>query len=541
MRLSNLTTGAARFLVGSLILAATVGAQELPDLGEPTLGQAAAPGTGPGSTPNVEAKERTLKVNGFQLEGDVGTQPEGVDALFKQYAGQDLTLRQMKELAAQIAQLYRDSGRLLTQAYIPNQNFQGGTVKVAVVEGKVDKIKIEGNKTYSEELIRDYFASAVQDGSFRTDEFENSLLLLNDLPNMKVSAHLVKAQEKGKVDAILKVEEDKNFHVNLDYNNFGSRFTGEHRLGLGFDIDNIAGVGDTLYLRSVLSFFPTGSAFYNVGYKIPVNTSGTTIGFDYANGAFTAGREFAILDVRGSADIYTLSVSQALDRSLDYSSNLGAAISYKNSDSRLLGLQQAHDRYVCARLNWQGDWREVEGRTLAQLSITQGLGGMPNGDPLASRVGAQSNFTKFNADLARVQNIAPGFYGIIRATGQYAWRPLFTAEEFALGGPDTVRGYPQASYLGDVGYVVSAEARWSPLEDPEILQFAAFIDHGGIARRNPQLGDVASVKLTGAGVGLRSNLSETTSLRVDLGFPISSADNFNNHAPIVYGAIRTRF
>ncbi|MFN8611521.1 MAG: ShlB/FhaC/HecB family hemolysin secretion/activation protein [Vulcanimicrobiota bacterium] len=541
MKLRNFTKYASRLLLGSLMLTGPALAQDLPGLAEPTLGQASAPGTGPGSTPNVEVKERTMKVNHFSLEGEVGTQPEGLPALLGEYEGRELSLREMKELAASISQMYRDSGRLLTQAYIPNQSFRDGQVKIAVIEGKVDKIKIEGNKSYSEELIRDYMKDAVQNGTFKTDEFERSLLLLNDLPDMKVSAHLVKGSQKGVVDAVLKVEEDKTFHVNLDYNNFGSRFTGEQRLGLGFDIDNIAGNGDNLYLRSVLSFLPTGSVFYNLGYRTPINSEGTSVGFDYANGAFTAGREFAILDVRGSADIYTFSVAQALERSLAFSSNFGAAISYKNSDSRLLGFQQAHDRYVCGRVSWQGDWREVEGRTLFQISMTQGLGGMANNDPLASRVGARSNFTKFNADVARVQNLAPGFYGIVRGTGQFAWQPLYTGEEFALGGPDTVRGYPQASYLGDTGYVLSAEARWSPLEDTEALQFAAFIDHGGVTRRNPQLGDVRSVHLTGAGIGLRSNFTENTSLRLDLGFPISSADNFNNHAPVLYGALRTRF
>ena len=510
---------------------------------EPAISQATAPGaTGPNPAPSVEAPEPSIKVTQFTLEGDTGSLPEAAKALIKSYEGRDLTLTQMKELAAEITRLYREAGGLLTQAYVPKQPFDTSVVRLSVVEGKVDQLKIEGNDNYSEELIRAYMAPALRDGTFQTDEFQRSLLLLNELPNMKASAHLLKGKERGKVDAVIKVEEDKNWHLNLDYNNFGSRFTGEHRLGLGFDLDNVAGNGDTLYLRSVLSFLPSGSTFYNVGYRTPVNTDGTSVGFDYANGAFTAGRDFAILDVRGDANIYTFSVSQALDRTLDFSSTFGAAFSYKNSDSRLLGIQQAHDRYFSGRFSWQGDWRDVDGRTLSQVSWTQGFGGMPNNDPLASRVGAKSTFTKFNVDLARVQNLGPGFYGILRGTAQFAWQPLFTGEEFALGGPDTVRGYPQASYLGDTGYVVSAEARWSPLDnDPEALQFAAFIDHGGVTRRQPQPGDIRSVNLTGAGIGVRSNLSENVSVRVDLGFPLSSADNFNNHAPVVYGAIRTRF
>jgi hemolysin activation/secretion protein len=447
----------------------------------------------------------------------------------------------MKEVAEQVTALYRARGYLLTHAFVPKQDFRDGSVRIEVVEGKIDKITVEGAESYSEELIRDYFQGSTEDGVFQTDKFQRGILLLNELPNLKVTAHLKSSQEKGKADVVLKAEESKNYHFNLDYNNFGSPITGEHRFGLGFDLDNMAGVGDSLYLRSVISFAPAGSNFYNIGYRTPVNTSGTSIGVDYANGSFTAGREFAILDIRGNADIYTVSVSQALDRSLDFSSTVGAAISYKDSDSSLLGLPQARDRYWASRLSWQGDWRDLDGRSLLQASWTQGLGGMETGDPLASRLGASSNFTKFNLDLARVQTIDTGLYAIARGTAQFAWSPLYTAEQFALGGPDTVRGYPQASYLGDTGYVLSAELRWSPLEDPEVLQFAAFIDQGGVTRRNALPGEIGSVSLTGAGIGLRSNLSPETSLRLDLGFPLSSADNFNSQNPLLYGAVRTRF
>ena len=101
-------------VAGCVLLSAGVGAQELPDLSEPALGQATAPGTGPNQTPNVEVPEKTLKVTRFTLEGDASTQPEGVAALLSSYEGQNLSLTQMKEVAKQITALYREKGFLLT-------------------------------------------------------------------------------------------------------------------------------------------------------------------------------------------------------------------------------------------------------------------------------------------------------------------------------------------------------------------------------------------------------------------------------------------
>jgi hemolysin activation/secretion protein len=200
------------------------------------------------------------------------------------------------------------------------------------------------------------------------------------------------------------------------------------------------------------------------------------------------------------------------------------------------------------RIGYSMDLRDLEGRWIFQPAITQGVGGNSSTDPLSSRLGASGVFTKLNMDAARVQIVNEQTYAIFRLSGQYAWNPLFVSEEFAIGGPDSVRGFSQSEFLGDIGYSGSAEINFSPLiEDPEtdiserqILQLAAFVDHGSARRVNAQPGEDPSRTLTGAGVGIRLGIYENTQLKLDLGFPLSGRIPIDPDV-IPYASVSTTF
>jgi Hemolysin activation/secretion protein len=92
----------------------------------------------------------------------------------------------------------------------------------------------------------------------------------------------------------------------------------------------------------------------------------------------------------------------------------------------------------------------------------------------------------------------------------------------AIGGADSVRGYPQSELLGDNGFQVSIEGRYvlNP-DDPNKWQAAFFVDYGSIYVKNPVAGQSKSQHLTGVGIGLRGAPREDLSIRADIGYGIS--------------------
>jgi hemolysin activation/secretion protein len=497
------------------------------------------------ATPNA-ASDKKILVSKLTVTGNTLLTEEDLRKLCANYEGQELTLSQLKEVARNLTALYQRKGYFLVRAYVPAQNIQSNQVELRVVEGKIGEVTVEGAEHYSPEYLRQRFLQSFAGESFRSDRFQRTMLLLNELPDLQVKAVMSPGQAEGTADIKLSVEDQQPLHFGVDYNNYGTSETGENRIGLSFDAGNVLQQADLLSLRGVIGFPARQNSFYQLNYQTPLNQDGTALTFGYANGAFTVSQGLgAILDVRGDANIYTVALSHALDRELEFSSNLGLALAHKYIRNDFFGGQIPFslDEYHSARLTYQADWRQISGRTLLQAAYTQGLGGTPASDPLVSRVGASGGFSKLNLDVARIQTLDTGLYGMLRASGQLATQPLYVAEQYAVGGPDSVRGYAQAELLGDNAYVLSAELRWSPFaDDLDAFQVSAFVDHGGVSLRNRQPGDLPNGDtLTGAGFGFRFGLDDKATLRLDLGFPISPRPSRSGRSPAVYAGLQTRF
>lgn len=519
-------------------------AQRLPETGAQSspvqveTAQSEPPAPGPET-----AAPRTLKVDSFAVEGNSLLSEQEIQSVVSGYEGRELTLAEMKEAAARLTDLYRAKGFLLVRAMIPKQDFGTGPVKIKVLEGKVGEVVVEGGKHYSEEFIKRHVDAATVDGTLQMDRFQRQLLLLNEYSDLKAQAVLKPGTAPGTADIVLKVEDASPVHFGLDYNNWGIPETGEHRFGLTFDAGNILTDGDEFRFRGVLQT-PTedASTFFQLRYNTPVNVNGTRAGVEYQRGDFSSGDGLAqILDVRGDADIISGFVTHALVRKLNHSSDLGLTLSHKSIRNDIFGnVPLAREDYLAARVDYRGDWRSVSGRSLLAASLTKGFGG--DGGVLTSNPRANDDFTKINVDALRIQNIGKSFYGVLRGSGQIGFDSLYSIEQFALGGISSVRGYTQAELLGDSGYAVTAELRWSPIKDnPEIFQVVTFIDHGGVSIHDKFPGELPVDSLTGAGFGFRSSLSENTHLTLDIGFPISPSETRRGDSAVVYGGIQTRF
>lgn len=497
-------------------------------------------------TESLLAQEKTKRIDRFEVTGNTLLPSTEFDSIFAGYEGKELTLAQMKELAKQVTDHYQKSGFLLVKAIVPKQQFDNNQLIIKVFEGRFGEISVAGAEHYDSEWIKEYVAGAYRDGGLKKDNLVRTMMLLNEFSDLNVKVGLKPGKEVGTVDVNVKVEDHQPLHFGLDYNNYGTPETGVNRVGLSMDAGNLISQGDSIALRGVLGFPSRGTNFFQLGYDTPINMDGTQLGFSYANGAFTVSQGLgAILDIRGNANIYNFSLAHPLERSFDHSSNLSLGLSHKDVQNDFFGgrVPFTRDRYTAARLTYQGDWRSFEGRTLLQSSWTQGLGGTGSGDPLVSRSGASGGFGKLNLEVARVQNLDTGLYGVLRGSAQIATQPLYIAEQFALGGPDTVRGFSQAELLGDDAYLLSAELRWSPFhEDLDRFQMSFFVDHGGVSAKRPQPGDFPNGRhLTGVGTGFRVGLGKASHLRLDVGFPVSPTRNRQGVSPAVYAGLTTRF
>jgi hemolysin activation/secretion protein len=485
----------------------------------------------------------TFKVEKFVITGNKSIPSEtlyGVVAGAMGVVGQEMTLAQIKTEADNITRYYRARGFALSWAYVPAQEVKEGVVEIAVVEGRVDKVLVSGNDYYSADFILGHLSGLQSSASLSLDELERGLLTLNDYPGLNVRAILRQGEAAGTTDLYLTAEDKFPVSLSFDFDNFGSDSVGTYRFGSFLEVFNLFDLGHSLNLRGVTALATDEGelASGRVGYDVPFG-SGAHLSAFAQRYEYEAKGPISILEPTGDGDVYGLSLGYAFIRRDHMTVRVDAGYEHKNIEQQLLGFTTGDDRLRIATatgsFEWTDDW---SGRWIATAQVRQGLGEFANGlaenDPDASRLGADGDFTKYVLTVYRLQKVLDWVHVIGKVHVQYAVDPLVVSEQIAIGGPDSVRGYPAFEFMGDRGYVASAELRvkipWlSEVPDPmkpdrsllDLVQLAGFFDIGEGIREEAFAFERDRKVLSGAGVGIRLNQPQWGSVRFDVAWPTS--------------------
>lgn len=473
------------------------------------------------------------------------------------YAGWEMTLAELKACAAAITSYYRKGGFALTFAYVPAQDIKEGIVELQVVAGRIDKVLLEGNGYYTSDFILNHVGRLQRGHAMRLDDLERSLYTLNDYPGLSVRATLRQGDTPGATDLYLTAEDRFPVMFMVDYDNYGSENVGRHRVGMEAGAHNLWEEGHSLSIRGVSSLDSSDGEllFGRATYVLPLNSTGGQIVaygsmYDYeAKGPLTS------LQPTGSGEVYGWLMSQPFQRGHEFSLTTEIGMEVKNLEQQLLGFTTGEDHLrilvAAVRLEWTDPWW---GRWVANGTLRQGLGefmnGMGDDDPDASRLNADGDFTKLSLTVYRLQKIWEHLHLVGKIHTQWAQEPLVVSEQIAIGGHDSVRGYPSFEFMGDRGYAATAEARFTVpwmegVADPfnpkrtlkDVLQVAAFMDIGEGMREEPAFGERERRVLSGAGVGFRLNYLEKASVRFDMAWPMTDHDPSDDKERVAYVSV----
>jgi hemolysin activation/secretion protein len=500
-------------------------------------------------SPDILAQPQTpvpgaprVQVSRFAVTGVTVFLQEQVQALLASSEGRELTLAEIEGLANGITAFYREQGYILARAYVPAQEMRGGVVEIAVLEGRVGKIDISGLRHYNADYLRRYVEPRSPSRVFEAGDFERGLLNLNDLPGLSVKSTLKPGAAPGTTDIVLDVDKDRLITGALDANNYGSPQTGYERFGVSLNLNNPLGLGDVVAFRGLTSTVGGALWLARISYAIPVNTLGTKVGAAYTHSHVGAdvGAVVGDITVRGDADIGSLFVLHPFVRSREFSVYGQAGFDIKNFDNSFQSEPQAQPQHDNLRVFSIGGfidsvdrWR---GANNLSLTLSQGIGNFLGGmdginDPNASVPGAGGTFTKLTGEASRSQQITTWTSIFLRVGGQWASTSLVAPEQYIVGGQGTVRGYPVAQFSGDRGYALTGEFRWNApgFADKsaflgkrwgDILQFYAFIDHGGANLLNAPPGQTKSQTITGAGIGAQIAIPDNFLLKLEYAKPM---------------------
>jgi hemolysin activation/secretion protein len=421
----------------------------------------------------------------------------------------ELTLGELQAMAARITDHYRKNGYFVARAYLPAQSIKDNAVTIAVSEGQYGKIILNNQTNLSDALVRNILSGVNSGDPITNDTLENRLLLLSDIPGVKVASTLVPGETPGSSDLVVDITPGKRISGSVEVDNAGNYYTGEYRLGGTVNINNLLGQGDVASLRAVTS--GSGLKYGRASYQMQFGKA--TAGVAYSRLAYELGKEFAPLQANGTAEVASIYGSYPLIRSRRTNLNAGLNYDHRPFQDRVDVIPSVVDKkanVVTGSLygNHQDNWG---GGGVNAFSLGLSAGNLDIETPSALAVDAASartngSYGKLAFSVSRLQRVTETLSLYAGVNGQLASKNLDASEKMVLGGMDGVRAYPQGEAFGDEGYLVNLEARLllpKPESVPGQIHLIGFVDRGSVTiNKRPWAAGNNRTSLGAYGLGL---------------------------------------
>lgn len=527
------------------LFAHVVEAQEVPDRLPPTVepgrqvqqpkplepvpeGAAIAVPEAPATTPPPGADRVSFNLTKVSVAGATLLSEEEIQQYYTEKIGQAVTVADMFAVAAAIENEYRNRGYVTSRALVPEQQIEGGAVRILVIEGFISEIAITQDIGPARAQVEALLAPLRGVKPINIEAIERRLLLANDLNGVAVRGTLQPATEERGASKLVITTERRPFDMSLAVDNRNSPYTGEHEAILRGAWNSFTGNAGTLTLQAKSAFPYRREHLAQVGYEQSIGADGMTANLTALGSRSNPGRNLIPLQVESQVLFAAATVAYPLIRSRLLNLQVDGTFDYSDLDTDVLGRPYTRDRLRVLRLGLTYDrtdtWRGVNA---GRIAVSQGLdifNASPPSSELLSRFEGRSDFTKIGLQFVRLQTLSEDFSLLASLSGQITWDSLLASEQLGLGGPEFGRAYDTSEVSGDKGVAGVLELRYRPAFASVVwnaAQFFVFYDVGKVWNVNFEVPQEES--LASAGAGVRLDLPGKFFAAIEIAAPLTHA------------------
>jgi len=425
--------------------------------------------------PEQKAAEKNPSFNVFEFKVDGNTvlAKGKIEEAVYPFLGEAKTIDDVEKARAALEKTYQDAGYLTVSVSIPQQDVDAGVVKLLVTEGTVERLRVTDSKYTS---LAEVKSRVPEFGEGKVPHFptaQQELGTVNRGQNRQVTPILRAGKSPGKVEVDLKVQDQLPLHGSLELNDKYSPNTTETRLNGSLRYENLWQKDHSIGISFQLSPQDLNEVkVVSATYVIP------RMNGDYfaAYGVISKSDIAAVGDVNviGNGYIAGMRYIHPLPLVQNYYHSLTLGADYKDfkESVNLLGSDgfKTPIAYTAFSLGYDGtyNWSPSNmpsSQTQANITLNFAPRALGNDEKefADKRFNAKPNYAYIKADLKHTQKLPNDWSLQARLSGQLANEPLISAEQFTIGGVDSVRGYLESSALGDNGVSGTFELRTPPL------------------------------------------------------------------------------
>lgn len=460
--------------------------------------------------------------------------PDELGETWKPLVGTAQPISVLCEIRDAAGTMLRNKG-YLAAVQVPTQKIENGHIRMEVIYARIAAVRARGETRGAEKKLQQYLGALTGDEVFNQRRAERYLLLARDLPGYNVQLTL-KPAGTGAGDLVAEVSVLREpYAVDLTVQNLSSEATGRFGGQIRAQLFGLTGMGDatTLSYYATSDFseqhilqgsheFRPGSKGLIVGGQLTYAWTKPDVAGLPANVTLAARTLYASLYAR-----------YPLQRSISRNLWLSGGFDLVNQDVDLIApLTRDKIRVAWSRLDLDAvdtNHATPRWRVSSALELRQGLSILDATTPCAgpacaTAVPASRADGSPTATVVRWQTEYERAAGrvsfLLAPRAQYAFKPLYSFEEFSAGNFTVGRGYDPGELIGDSAVGGTAELRGPRLPfgssrdiriQPFVFADAAWVWNKGVP---------GSERLTSAGGGVRSEIGSRFRLEATLAVPL---------------------
>lgn len=490
------------------------------------------------------AGDAGFEIRSFEITGNTILPSDKMQNAVALFTGSGKTAADVEQARDALEKLYHDDGYPAVLVNIPEQTLTEGVIKLQVIESRIGKVKITGNRYFTMEKVMKKLPSFTPGGLLYLPKVQEEIGRLNMSQDIKIEPFITPGKEMGTIDVELKVEDHLPLHGYLDLNNRASHDTTELRLNAMIRYDNLWQKEHSISLQYQTS--PQDFSEVQViggSYVLPAPWEEDHLLALYgiwtdSDTAFGEG-----FNVIGSGEIFGMRYVIPLPPYRLYNHTLTLGADYKHFSEDVGFTTEAGETtntpisYLPFSLAYNSSLPdEWGGITQFNAGLNLSIRGFVSKESEfeLKRYKGTANYMFATIGVQRTQKLPLQMGLLVKLDAQLSDQPLIDNEQYSAGGMESVRGYKESEALGDNAVHCTVEISFpDPVEKAGLVKWLhmtpfLFYDIARLSIHDPLPEQDDSVTLQGAGLGVRGSLFKNIEYEVAVAVALASTDRISS-------------
>jgi hemolysin activation/secretion protein len=212
----------------------------------------------------------------FEIDGNSVLGAREIEGAVLPFLGLGKQMADVEAARVALEKVYQERGYLTVLVDVPEQRIEGGVVRLAVTEGRIEKLAVTGSRYFSQGFIRSKVPELQEGRVPNFNQVQAELAAVNRTAERRVQPVLRPGIEPGTVQVDLKVDDKLPLSANVELNNLHAPDTETLRLVAGIRYDNLWQRDHSLALNFITSPEDTSQTrVISANYSIPMDSGAT--------------------------------------------------------------------------------------------------------------------------------------------------------------------------------------------------------------------------------------------------------------------------